>query len=100
MWTIEKLKVFPTLDGKSDVVSEVFWKLEISQSGETEVMRGIHQVELGQTFVPYSQLTQQDVLAWVWQSVNKDLTEAACFARLAEHVNPPTIDQPLPWGQQ
>ena len=51
------------------------------------------------TFTPYSQLTQSQVLGWIWaDGVDKDVTEAAVGQQLANQVNPPVVTPPLPWA--
>ena len=47
-------------------------------------------------FVPYDQLTEADVLAWVWESVDKDATEAALAAKIEADKNPTTAAG-VPW---
>lgn len=47
-------------------------------------------------FTPYDDLTEADVLAWVWESVDKDATEAALEARIDADKNPTTADG-VPW---
>ena len=48
------------------------------------------------SFVPYEDLTEADVLAWVYESVDKDATEAALTANIEEQKNPVT-ETGLPW---
>ena len=48
-------------------------------------------------FVPYDQLTEADVLAWVWSSMDKDATEAALQAKIEEQKAPATVSG-LPWN--
>lgn len=48
-------------------------------------------------FVPYDQLTEADVLAWVWSSMDKDATEAALAAKIEEQKAPAT-QSGLPWA--
>ena len=47
-------------------------------------------------FKPYDSLTEADVLAWVWESVDKDATEAALQAKIDAQKNPTTADG-VPW---
>ena len=47
-------------------------------------------------FVAYEDLTEADVLAWVYESVDKDATEAALTANIEEQKNPVT-ETGLPW---
>ena len=48
-------------------------------------------------FTAYDDLTEADVLAWVWESVDKDATEAALEARI-EADKAPTTGTGVPWG--
>ena len=47
-------------------------------------------------FVAYDDLTEADVLAWVWESVDKDATEAALQAKIDADKNP-TTGTGTPW---
>jgi hypothetical protein len=47
-------------------------------------------------FVAYDDLTEADVLAWVWESVDKDATEAALQAKIDADKNPVTAAG-VPW---
>ena len=47
-------------------------------------------------FVPYENLTEADVLAWVHGSVDKDATEAALTAKIDAEKNPTTTTG-TPW---
>jgi hypothetical protein len=50
----------------------------------------------GALSVPYETLTEQAVLAWVWEKVNKQETEAAVLAQLEAQKNPVQVTG-LPW---
>lgn len=50
----------------------------------------------GELTVPYESLTEATVLAWVWQSVDKEATEAAVAAQIAEQ-KAPKVAAGLPW---
>ena len=47
-------------------------------------------------FVAYADLTEADVLAWVWDSVDKDSTEAALAAKIEADKNPVSTTG-VPW---
>jgi hypothetical protein len=47
-------------------------------------------------FVPYASLTQADVLAWVWGSVDKAAAEASLAQQIEAQKNPVTLNG-LPW---
>jgi len=51
------------------------------------------------TFTPYADLTQSQVLGWVWANgVSKEDTEAAVEAQLQAQINPPVVTPALPWS--
>jgi hypothetical protein len=47
-------------------------------------------------FVPYDELTEADVLAWVWTDGFKDATEDALQAKIDAEKNPTTASG-VPW---
>jgi hypothetical protein len=48
------------------------------------------------SFIPYEELTEAQVLEWVWESVDKDATEAALEAKIEADKNPVTAAG-VPW---
>jgi hypothetical protein len=48
------------------------------------------------SFVPYDNLTEADVLGWVWAEVDQAATEAALTADIEAQKNPVTADG-MPW---
>ena len=47
-------------------------------------------------FVPYANLTEAEVLAWVWGSVDKAAAEASLAQQIEVQKNPVTLNG-LPW---
>jgi hypothetical protein len=47
-------------------------------------------------FVAYDSLTEADVLAWVWESVDKDATESSLTQKIEADKNPVTTTG-TPW---
>ena len=47
-------------------------------------------------FKPYNEVTESEVLAWVWGSVPQDDTEAALAAKIEADKNP-TSEAGVPW---
>ena len=47
-------------------------------------------------YIAYDSLTEANVLAWVWESVDKDATEAALTAKIEADKNP-TSGSGVPW---
>jgi hypothetical protein len=53
----------------------------------------------GTPTIPYDQVTEAEVLDWCWASgVDKDATEAALAANIAEQ-KAPKVATGTPWGQ-
>jgi hypothetical protein len=51
----------------------------------------------GQPVIPYADLTQEEVLGWIWESgVDKDATEAAVLAQIEAQKNPVSATG-VPW---
>ena len=51
----------------------------------------------GELTTPYESLTQDQVLGWVWKSVDKEATEAAVAAQIEAQKNPVSATG-LPWA--
>jgi len=52
----------------------------------------------GETYTPYADLTEAQVVGWVHNSLNKDATEASLAAQIALQQNPVTATG-TPWSQ-
>jgi hypothetical protein len=52
----------------------------------------------GSPVVSYDSLTEADVLAWVWETVDKATVEAAVLAQIEAQKNPVKASG-LPWGE-
>jgi hypothetical protein len=50
-------------------------------------------------WIAFDALTEADVLAWVWASVDKDTTEASLAARIEADKNP-TSSTGMPWAAE
>jgi hypothetical protein len=50
----------------------------------------------GELTTPYEDLTKEQVLEWVWQTVNKEETEASLAAQIEGQKNPVTATG-VPW---
>ena len=50
----------------------------------------------GTPTIPYDNLTQDEVLGWVWESVDKDATEASLNSQIELQKNPVSASG-VPW---
>lgn len=104
-WIIEQLWVKPTEGNLSDVVITAAWRCNDSQLVQGKEYYGTCYGTASftppdpSTFIPYSNLTQNQVLQWVWDSgVDKAAIEANVTQQINQAINPPIITPPLPWS--
>lgn len=103
VWTIEWMQCKPAEGALQDVVITAGWRCTGTQgeySGSVYSTCSFSQPS-GEDFTPYGQLTQDQVLGWCWTGgVNKEAAEAAVQQQIADQINPPVVQPPLPWAQQ
>ena len=106
-WSITSMDCFASVDGESDVVFVVRWACAAQQQGQTRMyfaqINDITTVtyKQGEPFTPYNQLTQDQVLGWVWAQTPdfKEGTEASLQAGIDSQMNPvEVVSPPLPWS--
>ena len=103
-WTISALNCYPESEGQTNVVFTVHWRCDGSQQidgktyhGSVYSTTGVSYTS-GTTYIPYANLTKEDVLGWVWNSgIDKNSIEAAVQLQIDNAVNPPVITPVLPW---
>ena len=106
IWSVTKLVCFPVYEGEADVVANIEWKVV-----GTQVEAGITYTaeEVGSTgsgfspnitdFTPYNQLTEQQVLDWVWANgTPKAMVEFSLQGKINNQINPPVVTPSLPWA--
>ena len=104
-WQVVQMDCYPDVDGEKDVVFTVHWTLTGTETQGEKTYTGSVYGSVGVTldaespFTPYDQLTEQQVLGWVWESgVDKDASEANVAQQIANQINPPVVTPPLPWA--
>jgi hypothetical protein len=99
-WAITALNCYPQADDKTDVVFTVHWTCygtDGTYNGTTYSTCPVTYVA-GTPFTPYDQLTQEQVLSWIWSSgVDKSSVEAAVQSQIDNQINPPVVSHKLPW---
>ena len=101
-WKIEWMEVSTNpIEGFAEVVLTAGWLCttidgthKVSEFGSVS----FPYPEEGGTFIPYANLTENQVLNWVWSSgVDKEVIETVLLDRLNDLKTPPTVMLPLPW---
>jgi hypothetical protein len=103
-WKVTGLKT-ATINDASDVIVQTYWE-KIGKDGEFEgkflgaTPFSINSMPAGTTFIPFSELTEEDVLTWI---------KAVVVGSYGDHVNSqiqkqidekknPAIEATLPWA--
>ncbi len=99
-WLVGQLDCVPQTAEGADFVVTVHWScngVDGDYVGSVYSTCSFSVVQ-GEAFTPYDQLTQDQVLGWVWANgVDKAATEAAVEQQIANQINPPIVSPPLPW---
>jgi hypothetical protein len=98
-WEISQLNCYPQAEGQTDVVFTVHWTCSGTDGTYNGSVYSTCSVPAPTgTFTPYADLTQEQVLGWIWANgVDQASAEAAVQTQIDNQINPPTISPPLPW---
>ena len=104
-WSIGALDCRVQEDGLSDVVYQCHWRCSATEvDGDKTYSASVYSTcsvpgPNPASFVPYNQLTQEEVLNWIWANgVDKAATEAAVQTQIDNLINPPVVTLPIPWA--
>ena len=95
------MDAYPQAEGQTDVVFTIHWTCAGVQDTYNASVYSTCGVtySAGTPYTPYAQLTQDQVLGWIWAGgVDKAATEAAVNLQIANLINPPVVQPPLPWS--
>ena len=96
------MSAHPQAEGQTDVVFSVSWACSGVEGYYNARICGDCLVTYtqGSPYTPYANLTQEQVLDWVWASgVDKADTEAAIQQQIDNQSTPTVVNPPLPWTQ-
>ena len=104
-WTISAMDCKVSEDNLSDVVFNVHWRCSSTEvDGDKTYSASVYSTcsvpgPNPASFVPYDQLTQNEVLGWIWANgVDKAATEAAVQQQIELQKHPVVVSPPLPWN--
>jgi hypothetical protein len=99
-WSVSQLDCVPQTAEGEDFVVTVHWScngVDGAYTGQVYSTTSFAVVQ-GEAFTPYADLTQAQVLGWIWANgVDKTATEAAVQQQIDNQINPPVVSPPLPW---
>jgi hypothetical protein len=102
-WTISEMDCVPQEDGKTDVVVVAHWNVFATDGTYTSSAYGTQSFtyDSGKAFIPYSSLTQDEVVGWVQAGMGIDAVtelQQSLDAQIENQINPPIVTPPLPWA--
>ena len=102
IWKITQLSVYPKTEGEADVVCAAAWNVTGTDGKFSGNLNGSTAFKLDPAapFVPFDQLTEEQVLGWVFASMGeegKKTAEADVDAQI-EYAASQVQNATLPWG--
>lgn len=102
-WRIVQLEAYPLVDDKFNVVYAASWECNATEvvDGKTYAARAADMTYIKvnlEPFTEYQNLTEAQVLGWVFEVINKDHMEANIAEVLASEQQPVVVTLPLPWN--
>jgi len=106
-WTIDKLQV-----AEDNLVIKVDWRATATQDDLTASAAGARKLVRGDSFIPYEQLTEQQVLDWCFEPETamaeidptvknlKQDVEAYLANQIAYQLDQQVTEPALPWVQE
>jgi len=112
-WSIEKVVV-----ATNDAVTHVYWRCEGTDEVNSAACAGIRELVLGDSFTPYDQLTEQQVLDWCYATETievkdmnnnvvetivkhlKDDAEGQVAGQIANQILKKQAEPALPWTKE
>lgn len=96
LWTIQQMDRL-TADGFVVTVHYNVSATDGAYSANTYGTVG-YQEQPGETYTPYDQLTEAQVVGWVQTSLGKDTVEASLQSQIDAQINP-VQESGVPWSQ-
>ena len=103
-WIIEYMQCYPQAEGQTDVVFQVGWRCNgVQVDGDKTYTGTVYSTQAvtyvaGSPYTPYADLTEQQVLGWIWAAgVDQASAEAAVTSQIQQQITPTVISPPLPW---
>lgn len=91
-WKIEQMERKPD----TGLVTVVHYRVTATDGDLVADVYGTLSMEPGETFIPFEQLTQRDVISWVQHALDKTTVEDSLRSRIELLRTPPVVSG-LPW---
>jgi hypothetical protein len=102
-WNVVQMDAYPEKDGETDVVFTVHWRCDGTDGTYYGGVYGSQGVSIDPEapFVPYAELTQDQVIGWVQAAMGEEQVaalKANIDGQIENQINPPVVTPPLPWA--
>jgi len=103
-WAIAYMDTKPSDNGQTDVVISCQWNCNATTGGDAPTTASNYgyanfDPPSTQDFTAYPDLTQDQILGWVWSAgVDKAAVEAGLDAQIEKILNPPSVILSNPWA--
>jgi hypothetical protein len=108
-WSVAAMKCYPEYEGFENVVFTVHWRLAGKDGKYHEDTFGSVKLKLDpdHEYIPYEQLTQEQVLGWVKSAMDSSTNpqtrtstqwEEFIAAKIEKQKNPTVVQPKLPWA--
>ncbi len=102
-WAVNQMSAYPEYEGEPNVVFSVSWVCSGTNGVYNAASYGESEMTLDptQAFTPFSELTLDQVLGWVFNVIGNEGVQKAqddCDTQIAAQQAPQTVTPPLPWN--
>lgn len=98
-WSIQNLACSPRHGEMENVVITADWHASATEGnhGATAYGSTSFTAPAPEDFKPFEELTEEDVLRWTFQKIDKSDIELGLVNQIAGQINPSIVNLPLPW---
>lgn len=98
-WTVTEMNCYSQAGNNTDVVFMVHWVCSgVDENQGIFIYSTSSLAQPSETFTPYADLTEKQVLNWIWNSgVNKTAIENSLVQHIENKTSPPRTTFDLPW---
>lgn len=101
-WTIDGIDCQTQVDEYTNVVYTIHWRVCATQAESSASVYGSSTLAFDplNEFIPYENLTPEQVLSWTFAALGEDQknnAEAAAISALENILQPKIVSNPLPW---
>ena len=99
-WTINEMITYPSYEGYQNYITQIKWKYSAVNDGGIEVylFGQTNYNTLSSPYVPYDQITEEQVFGWLDSDPNAESYRVILDNRIMEKINPVVRTLPLPWN--